>query len=310
LLFSYRAFNVAEQSDKSLNKHIKENLSNFEVPQIRTVSKKSTNLSSAKKVEAKVDYFDIKGAVNLLSSDDSLASFNEDVAEELKKKHSSPSRELFFPDAFLPGEFSLIVNEQKIREAINSFPAGSSLGLDGMRPQYLKDIISLSAGEAGQQALRALTKLCNFLLSGQLPSEICHLLYGASLCALHKKDGGIRPIAIGNCLRRLTSKLACFQSRNIVNSYLSPHQLGVATKLGCEAAIYTTGIFVNNDQNRGKVLLKLDFKNAFNSVERECILKEVQWHTPLLYPYLYQCYRNPTTLFFGDHLISSSVGAQ
>jgi hypothetical protein len=36
LLFSYRAFNVAEKSDKSLNKHIKENLSNFEVPQIPT----------------------------------------------------------------------------------------------------------------------------------------------------------------------------------------------------------------------------------------------------------------------------------
>jgi hypothetical protein len=310
LLFSYRAFNVAEKSDKSLNKHIKENLSNFEVPQIRTGSKKRTNLSLAKKVEAKVADFDIRGAVKLLSSDDSLASFNEDVAEELKKKHPSPSRELFFPDPFKPGDISLIVNEQNVREAINSFPAGSSPGLDDMRPQYLKDIISLSAGEAGQKALRALTKLCNFLLSGQLPSEICHLLYGASLCALNKKDGGIRPIAIGNCLRRLTSKLACFQSRNIVNSYLSPHQLGVATKLGCEAAIHTTRTFVNNDENRGKVLLKLDFKNAFNSVERDCILKEVQCHTPLLYPYLYQCYRNPSTLFFGNHLISSSVGAQ
>jgi hypothetical protein len=172
----------------------------------------------------------------------------------------------------------------------------------------LKDIISLSAGEAGQKALRALTKLCNFLLSGQLSSEICHLLYGASLCALIKKDGGIRPIAIGNGLRRLTSKLACFQSRNIVNSYLSPHQLGVATKLGCEAAIHTTRTCVIIS---GKVLLKLDFKNAFNSVERDCILKEVQSHTPLLYPYLfYQCYRNPSTLFFGNHLISSSVGAQ
>jgi hypothetical protein len=110
----------------------------------------------------------------------------------------------FFPDPSKPGDISLIVNEQNVREAINSFPVGSSLGLDGMRPQYLKDIISLSAGEAGQQALRALTKLCNFLLSGQLPSEICHLLYGASLCALPKKDGGIGPIAIGNCLRRLT----------------------------------------------------------------------------------------------------------
>jgi hypothetical protein len=45
-------------------------------------------------------------------------------------------------------------------------------------------------------------------------------------------------------------------------------------------------------------------------VERDCILKEVQCHTPLPYPYLYQCYRNPSTLFFGNHLISSSVGAQ
>jgi hypothetical protein len=109
-------------------------------------------------------------------------------------------------------------------------------------------------------------------LSGQLLSKICHLLYGASLCALHKKNGGIRPIAIGNCLRRLTSKLVCFQSRNIVNSYLSPHQLGVATKLRCKAAIHTTRTFVHNDQNRGKILL------------------------------LY--------LFFGNHLISSSVGVQ
>jgi hypothetical protein len=81
----------------------------------------------------------------------------------------------FFPDGFKPVDFSLIVNEQNVRETINSFPASSSPGLDGIRPQYLKDIIFLSAGEAGQQALRALTKLCNFLLSGQLPSEMCHL---------------------------------------------------------------------------------------------------------------------------------------
>jgi hypothetical protein len=56
-----------------LNKHIKENLSNFEVPQIRIVSKKRTNSSLAKQVKAKVADLDIKGAVKLLSSDDSLA---------------------------------------------------------------------------------------------------------------------------------------------------------------------------------------------------------------------------------------------
>jgi hypothetical protein len=68
-----------------LNKHIKENLSNFEVPQIRTASKKRTHLSLAKKVEAKVADFNIREAIKLLSSDDSLASFNEGVAKDLKK---------------------------------------------------------------------------------------------------------------------------------------------------------------------------------------------------------------------------------
>jgi hypothetical protein len=36
---------------------------------------------------------------------------------------------------------------------------GSLPGLDSMRPQYLKDTISLSADDTGQQALRGLTKL-------------------------------------------------------------------------------------------------------------------------------------------------------
>jgi hypothetical protein len=37
-------------------------------------------------VEAKVADFDIRGVIKLLSSNGSLASFNEDVAEELEKK--------------------------------------------------------------------------------------------------------------------------------------------------------------------------------------------------------------------------------
>jgi hypothetical protein len=68
---------------------------------------------------------------------------------KIKKKTSFTISRTFFPDAFKTGGFSLIVNGQNVREAINSFPAGSSPGLDGMRPQYLKYIIPLSAGEVG-----------------------------------------------------------------------------------------------------------------------------------------------------------------
>jgi hypothetical protein len=47
-------------------------------------------------VEAKEADFDIKGAVKLLSSDDSLASFTEDVVEEFKKNILHHLANIFF----------------------------------------------------------------------------------------------------------------------------------------------------------------------------------------------------------------------
>lgn len=75
----------------------------------------------------------------------------------------------------------LQVDTGMVQSSICSFANGSSAGTDGLRPQHLKDIISFSAGEAGQRALSAITKLCNFLLAGKLNDEIFELLYGALL---------------------------------------------------------------------------------------------------------------------------------
>ncbi len=56
--------------------------------------------------------------------------------------------------------------------------------------------------------------------------------------------------------------------------------------------------------------MKIDFRNAFNSIERDVMLNEVKDKGPLLYPYLWQCYRNSSLLFFGDEIILSEIGAQ
>lgn len=133
----------------------------------------------------------------------------------------------------------LQVDSGMVQSTICSFANGSSAGTDGLRPQHLKDIISLSAGEAGKRALASITKLSNFLLAGKLNEEICELLYGASLCALVKKDGGIRPIAIGTTVRRLTSKVACFSVKSDMVSYLLTRQIGFGVKYGCEGAVHS-----------------------------------------------------------------------
>ena len=65
-----------------------------------------------------------------------------------------------------------------------------------------------SAKEGGQITLKALCFLISLILSGRTPPVISPHFIGASLIALRKKGGGIRPIAVRCTLRRPTAKCA------------------------------------------------------------------------------------------------------
>ncbi|KAF2890384.1 hypothetical protein ILUMI_15789, partial [Ignelater luminosus] len=82
------------------------------------------------------------------------------------------------------------------------------------------------------------------------------------------------------------------------------------TQRGCEAAIHAVRTFANSPKNVGKVLLKIDYKNAFGSVERDVILQEVSKKTHSVFPFLWQCYSSSTDLIFGNQVIPSLVGVQ
>ena len=64
------------------------------------------------------------------------------------------------------------------------------------------------------------------VLYGDTPEEVRSFFFGASLVALMKESGGVRPIAIGYTLRRLVSKVACGLVINKMITLPSPHQLG------------------------------------------------------------------------------------
>ena len=103
-----------------------------------------------------------------------------------------------------------------------SFPNGSSAGLDGILPQILNDLTAKLNGQTGLSFLRALTNLVNVILGGKLPFELRPYFFGAKLIALKKPDGGLRPVAIGNTLRRLSANCAgyhVFESRQTRHGY-------------------------------------------------------------------------------------------
>lgn len=120
------------------------------------------------------------------------------------------------------------------------------------------------------------------MLEGKVNSSILKYIYGANLCALNKKDGGLRPIAVGCVFRRLTAKICCQAVQEKCKNYFQPYQLGFATKQGCETIIHATRTFLENEKESNKVLVKIDYKNAFNSVERDILLKEIKENVPEL----------------------------
>ncbi|KAJ8730152.1 hypothetical protein PYW07_017190 [Mythimna separata] len=239
------------------------------------VSRRLGSRSFKKSIETKVFEGDLRGAVRLLMSDDSFAGGDADTLASMKHKHPDPSRPLSFPPDPDPSFTALSVTVEDVVWALSSFYTGSAAGLDGIRPGHLKELTSMSAGENGRRLVGSLTRLANFMLSGQMNPCVCPFLYGASLFALKKKDGGIRPIAVGSVFRRLTAKLACRAVKEEMSRYLQPHQLGFGTRLGCEAAIHATRAFVTDPESEDSIVLKLDIRNAFNTLERDVLLSEV-----------------------------------
>ena len=57
--------------------------------------------------------------------------------------------------------------------------------------------------------------------------------------------------------------------------------------------------YIQSQNSSAKVLLKLDFKNAFNMIHRDKMLHAAREHIPSLYPFIWQCYRETTALTYG-----------
>jgi len=71
-------------------------------------------------------------------------------------------------------------------------------------------------------------------LSGQMP-KVISCVFGASLCALSKIDGGIRFIAVGNTICRPFAEVSCSAVCDRVTERLAPLQLGFGVKQRAEA---------------------------------------------------------------------------
>ena len=120
---------------------------------------------------------------------------------------------------------------------------------------------------------------------------------------MEKPKGGIRPIAVGEIMRRLASKCAAGTVVSECADYLSPHQLGVGVRGGAEAIVHSVNRVIEEHANRDDLsLLKIDFSNAFNAISRKAVFEQVRLISPSISNWVEFCYGSKPWLFVGERV--------
>ena len=135
-------------------------------------------------------------------------------------------------------------------------------------------------------------------------------LCGANLFACKKKGGSHRPIAVREVLRRLVSKCLSRSVHADVLRILTPLQVGVAVKVGCEAVVHAVTQVLEDRRipPDSRCTLPMDFVNAFNSVDRGHMFHELRARLPGLSSWVECCSESQPLLHFEDHIILKRCG--
>ena len=97
-----------------------------------------------------------------------------------------------------------------------------------------------AASEGGRLLLLALDSSTDLVLEGKMVQTTRKFFFETTLIALGKKDGGVRPTAMGCTLWHLASKCACNSVKQDMAALFTPHQLGFGIPLWTEVAVHAS----------------------------------------------------------------------
>ncbi|CAI5493593.1 unnamed protein product [Closterium sp. Naga37s-1] len=202
-----------------------------------------------------------------------VAPTTPDTLAALQARH--PPAELLIPDWVTnhATDTPPLIPLRDFRKIIAKCPNGVGAGPSGTTSEHLRD-----AALGNPDVCQHLHALTNTALAGQLCPEAASLLTVSRLVAFVKPGGGIRPIAVGECLHRLIAKCALYLTGAAARDFFTPLQLGVAVPGGTEAAIHIIRKYL--EENPTAIALQMDIANAFNAIERAAVFEGLQ-STPL-----------------------------
>jgi hypothetical protein len=175
----------------------------------------------------------------------------------------------------------------QIMAAITQQDSTVAPGPSGCRAYHLRETMYSKVGRERVLPLLARLMLRCFNEPEKLPSRYWRLFMVSVFQAIGKPDGGTRPLAMTEELRRIFEIVFCQQNGTTMATLLKRvRQMGIAVPAGLEEAVATASLAFD----AGWFQWFIDIENAFNAVYRRSIVGGLQQHWPSLIPFFDAAY--------------------
>ena len=185
--------------------------------------------------------------------------------------------------------------------ALRTEGAAGPSGIDAQGWRRLCSSFQLASSELCD----ALACLCKRICSTYVDPRGLTAFVACRLIALNKCPG-VRPIGIGEVVRRILGKVILATIGDEIQEAAGALQVCAGQQAGCEAAVHAMRE-ISEDPNTDAILL-VDASNAFNTLNRKVALLNIQKKCPPLAKVLINTYRHNPQLFIDGEVLLSQEG--
>ena len=185
-----------------------------------------------------------------------------------------------------------VIDVDTLRAVLPQLSKGSSSGPSGWTFAAIRLLYQeQTTTEDLTTYLQAIADKFNALIRGDLPRTYWT---DSRAVLLPKPDGGQRPLGIGESWYRFMGKAVMQMVSSEVGSALAPMQLGCGISSGGEIGARIAQLYL--DAHPDHVLIKTDFKNAFNLTPRQLIYEGLKKYCPQILPLFVWAYGTSSSL--------------
>ena len=245
----------------------------------------------------------ISAAMKLLENHESsgILPLSQNVLRELVSKH--PPAIKADPNVLMRGDIPFVdpARFNNIDEAAISRAALRTKGSSGPShadaEQWRRMLISQNYSSDGKDLRVAIASVARKLCTQEVETDGQLEAYTACRLIPLDKDGkgGVRPIGVGEVLRRIIGKAITATIKPDILSSAGSLQLCAGHQSGCEAAVHAMKDIFGEEDTDGVLLI--DATNAFNSINREVLLHNIRYICPPMAIYIRNSYNRYSRLF-------------